>query len=130
MPIKVERLGRGLYLGNWIDVVKTDDLYISGDEVQALADEDGMREYVVLIRGTHAKSVPIHLNSYVGSVKPGVLGLIVLDAPMGGEIMGRMFNRFMPAQVEFFRDPDDWLARAHALLAEHEAKNETDNETA
>lgn len=119
MPSRAERITPGIYCAHWLEHVKLDDVFIARDAIKALAAEDGLAAYVLLIDGTEAKTVPLDLRGLTKAVDPATISILVLNAPYSGELMGRMFNQFMTIQAEFFRDRDAWLARAQAILAAH-----------
>lgn len=118
MPIQAERIEQDIYRCHWHGKVTADDLYTAGDAVAALAAEDGSTRYILMITNTNLQSPPLHLQSYMGSIKKEMCAILVLDAPYAGEIMGKMFNQLMPIKVEFFRDRDALLSRAREILAE------------
>lgn len=115
MPIQAERIEAGIYCARWIDTIASDDLYAAGDAIERLADADGVEEYVLIVDGTQAKKLPFHLQSYTNSVKRRTAAILVLNAPVSGEIMGQMFNRLMPLQVKFFKDWEVLLEAAHTI---------------
>jgi hypothetical protein len=118
MPIKAERIEVGIYCCNWIGKVTPDDLYTAGDEVAAMAAQDGIDRYVLMITNAGLQSPTLHLPSYMGSIKKEMCAILVLNAPYAGEVMGKMFNRMMPIQVEFFREREVLLKRARKVLTE------------
>jgi hypothetical protein len=121
MPIEVERFAVGLYCQHWINEVTASDLQKVGDDTVALANADSVNQYVVLIDGTRVKQFPFNIRGYMGSVKSRNIGLFIFNAPFGGEVLGKMFNKLMPIRVEFYRDREKWLADAAAMLAQASA---------
>lgn len=116
MPIVMERIDRGLYCGHWIGDIITDDLLHAADETEAMARADQLQSYITLIDGSKVGRIPIHLNTYLKSIRSGMPVLLVLNAPLAGELMIKMVNRLMPYQVEHFKDREAWLKRARALI--------------
>ena len=115
MPIVMERIECGIYCGNWIGDIITDDLLHAADETEAMAQADQLESYITLIDGSKVGRIPIHLNTYMKSIRSGMPVLLVLNAPLAGELMIRMINRLMPYQVEHFKDREAWLKRAREL---------------
>lgn len=115
MPIVMERIERGIYCGHWIGDIITDDLLKAADETEAMAHADQLESYITLIDGSKVGRIPIHLNTYMKSIRSGMPVLLVLNAPLAGELMIRMINRLMPYQVEHFKDREAWLKRAREL---------------
>lgn len=112
MPITMERIERGIYCGHWIEDIITDDLLHAADETEAMAQADQLESYITLIDGSKVRRIPIHLNTYLKSIRSGMVVLLVLNAPLAGELMIKMVNHLMPYQVEHFRDRERWLKRA------------------
>lgn len=116
MPTHVERIDSGIYQSHWIDNVTLEDVFDARDKIIDLAAVDGFSQYVVLIDGTRTKTVPMDLRVLTKTVDPASLAILVLNAPFAGEMMGRMFNKLMPMQVEFFRDRHTMMQRAEVLI--------------
>lgn len=122
MPIRTEHIEAGIYCAHWIDEVTPNDIYFAGDEIQAMANADEVETYMLLINGTRIRKIPVQLNSYLKSTRKEVYAILALNAPALGEVIGRVFNRLMPMQVEFFRDEQTWRARAYEVHAEKVGK--------
>ncbi|MEL6526473.1 MAG: hypothetical protein AAFQ07_12275, partial [Chloroflexota bacterium] len=117
MPTKTERIQEGIYCAHWLEHVKIDEVFHAGDGIDQLAQEDGIEHFVLFIDGTHTKTLPFDLRMLTKTTDERYIAILVLNAPYAGEVMGRMFNKFSPVQVEFFRDRDTLMERAYELLA-------------
>jgi len=117
MPTTTERIEPGIYLANWIDHVSIEDVFAAGAGISALAKEDGVSRFITVIDASVVKTIPFDLRMLTKTVDPRTIAILALNAPIAGEIMGRMFNSMMPIKAEFFRDYDLLMERAHELLA-------------
>lgn len=109
MPVHAERITPELYRVHWVGVVTVDDLFNARDAIDVMMTEDQVSRYVLLIDGSQTKMVPFDLRMTINALNPGCLGVMVLNAPFAGELLGRMFNAIMPIQAKFFRDRDLWM---------------------
>ena len=117
MPTKTERIQAGIYCAHWLDHVKIDEVFQASEAVNQFAEEDNVSRFVFIIDATQTKSIPFDLRMLTKTVDERYIAILGLNAPYAGEVMGRMFNKFAPVQVEFFRDRDALMERAEALLA-------------
>ncbi|MGB7340676.1 MAG: hypothetical protein WBC91_17390 [Phototrophicaceae bacterium] len=116
MPTVVERIDVGIYQSSWIGIVKIEEVFDARDQIERLADADHCEKFIIIINGTQAKSIPMDLRMLTQTINKGTIANLVLDAPFAGMLMGRMVNKIMPMQTEFFTDWDKLLERAHALF--------------
>ena len=59
------------------------------------------------------------VKAYLGSITKRMLGVVVLNAPYAGVVMGRIFNKLMPIQAQFFTNRERWQAEAARMYARH-----------
>lgn len=118
MPTKTDRIEPGIYRVYWIGDVTIQEIFQARDEINMLAADDNITRYIGIIDGTQTQSLPLDLRMLTRSVNEGAIVYLVLNAPMVGEMMGRMFNQFAPMPVEFYKDRDELMARAHVLLGQ------------
>lgn len=120
MPATTERIDTGLYCVHWIGTMTVLDLYAARDGVEALANADGVDRYVLMIDGTQLKQLPYEVKAYLGSITKRMLGIVVLNAPYAGVVIGRIFNKLMPIQAQFFTNRERWIAEAVQIYARHQ----------
>lgn len=118
MPTKTRRLSKGIYCVEWIGFLKIDEVFNASDELDTLAEEDDMDEYIMIIDGTAVKQIPLDIRMMSQSVSKSTYAILAYNSPFAGELLGRMFNKLMPIQVKFFRDWDTLTAHANELLEE------------
>ncbi|MEL6149231.1 MAG: hypothetical protein AAFV33_05880 [Chloroflexota bacterium] len=121
MPTTTERYEPGIYIARWIGNVMLEDVFAARDAIDDYAAEDGMARFIVVIDGTQAKRVPTNVRILLKSANTGSIAILVHNAPLGGTIVGRMFNQFSPFPAEFYNDFETVTVRAHELLAQETA---------
>ena len=118
MPTTTSRIEPGIYRADWIDNVTLDEIFAARDSIDALAAADNRENFIIVIDGSKVKRIPVEPRMLIKSTNTGAIGILVLNAPLIGEVVGGIFNRLAPFRCEFYRDYDALIKRAHKLLSQ------------
>ncbi|MEM6281836.1 MAG: hypothetical protein AAF787_06560 [Chloroflexota bacterium] len=124
MPTTTERYEPGIYIAHWIGNVTLEDVFEARDAINIYAAEDNRLRYIVVIDGTQTKRVPTDIRILLKTTNPGSIAILVYHSPIGGTIVGSMFNQFSPFKAEFYNDFETVLERAYHLLAEEQGSSD------
>lgn len=121
MPIKTERITKGIYLHSWQGHVTADEAVKASKLEEKLGYEDNCDKYIIILDGSNVRTIPFNLLKLAGSFSGNELSTLIYKAPAMGQKLGEIVGAMVHMPVEFFDDWDITLARAYQLLEENKS---------